>query len=121
MPLPDARAFTRRTRCGHDGNVPCSNAGVNTRKIQELLWRRQMLALMIEDYDHRNALPPDMATPDARLRFLLEHSGKPLAGLLPIFGQRSHVNEALKGKRKIGAGQARKLAKMFNVNPGLFI
>ncbi len=121
MPRPDARAFTRRTRCGHDGNVPFLNAGVNTRKIQELLWRRQMLGLLIEDYDHRNALHPDMATPDARLRFLLEHSGKSLAGLLPIFGQRSHVNEALKGKRKIGAGQARKLAKMFNVNPGLFI
>ena len=105
MPRPDARAFTRRTRCGHDGNVPCSNAGVNTRKIQELLWRRQMLAMIIEDYDHRNALPPDMATPDARLRFL----------------PRSRVNEALNGKRKISAGQARKLAKMFNVHPGLFI
>ena len=81
----------------------------------------QLLGLLIEDYDRRNALPPDSATPDARVRFLLEHSGKSPSALLPIFGQRSHVNEALNGKRKISAGQARKLAKMFSVNPGLFI
>ena len=77
----------------------------------------QLLALLIEDYDRRNALPPDNAPPATRLRFLLEHSGKSLADLLQTFGQRSHVNEALNGKRKISAGQARKLAKMFNVNP----
>ena len=73
----------------------------------------QLLGLLIEDYDRRNALPPDSATPDARVRFLLEHSGKSPSALLP--------NEALNGKRKISAGQARKLAKMFSVNPGLFI
>jgi plasmid maintenance system antidote protein VapI len=31
------------------------------------------------------------------------------------------VYEALHGKRKISAEQARKLAKMFSVNPGFFI
>ena len=81
----------------------------------------QLLALLIEDYDRRNAMPPDNATPAERLRFLVEHSGKTPAGLLPILGQRSHVNEALKGKRKISAEQARKLAKLFSVNPGVFI
>jgi antitoxin component HigA of HigAB toxin-antitoxin module len=81
----------------------------------------RLLALLIEDYDRRHALPPDDATPAVRLQFLLEHSGKRSADLLPIFGQRSHVNEALNGKRKISAGQARKLARMFSVNAGLFI
>jgi HTH-type transcriptional regulator / antitoxin HigA len=81
----------------------------------------RLLALLIEDYDRRNALPPDDATPGERLQFLLEHSRKRSADLLPIFGQRSHVNEALNGKRKISAEQARKLARMFSANAGLFI
>jgi antitoxin component HigA of HigAB toxin-antitoxin module len=55
------------------------------------------------------------------VQFLLEHSGKAPADLLPIFGQPSHVNEALNGKRKISAEQARRLAKEFNVKPGLFV
>jgi len=66
-------------------------------------------------------MAPDKATPAERLRFLLEHSGKTPAVLLPLFGQRSHVNEALNGKRKLSAAQARKLAKLFSVNPGVFI
>lgn len=81
----------------------------------------RLLALLIEDYDRRHALPPDNATSDERLRFLMEHSGKTPADLLPIFGQRSHVNETLNGKRKISAKQARKLAKLFHVQPGLFM
>jgi hypothetical protein len=31
------------------------------------------------------------------------------------------VNEALNGRRKISTEQARKLGKLFRVNPGLFI
>jgi antitoxin component HigA of HigAB toxin-antitoxin module len=79
------------------------------------------LALVIEDYDRRHALPPDDDTPNDRLRFLLEHAGKSPADLLPIFGQRSHVSEALNGIRPISAEQARKLGKMFSVRPSLFI
>jgi hypothetical protein len=71
--------------------------------------------------DRRNALPPENSSPGERLRFLLEHSGKEPADLIPVFGQRSHVNEALNGKREISAAQARKLAKLFAVKPGLFI
>ena len=40
-------------------------------------------------------------------KFLLEQSGKKPADLIPIFGQRSHVNEALNGKPAISAAQAR--------------
>ncbi|MBI4876213.1 MAG: hypothetical protein HY822_16380 [Acidobacteria bacterium] len=81
----------------------------------------RLLALLIEDYGRCHGLPPDDSTPAERLRFLLEHSGKTPADLLPIFGQRSHVNEVLNGKRKIGAEQARKLGRLFSMQPGLFI
>src|ERR1035438_5250615 len=69
----------------------------------------RLLALLVEDYDRRHALPPDQSTPAERLQFLIDHSGKTTADLLPIFGQRSHVNEALTGKRRISASQAKKL------------
>ena len=81
----------------------------------------RLLALIVEDYDRRNGLPLDDGTPADRLRFLLEHSGKTPADLLPIFSQLSHVNEALNGKRRISAEQARKLGRIFGVGPGIFI
>ncbi len=81
----------------------------------------RLLALLVEDYDRRHALPPDKSTPGEKLRFLLEHSGKTAADLKPVFGQRSHLHEALNGKRSISAKQAQKLAKLFRVSPGLFL
>jgi HTH-type transcriptional regulator/antitoxin HigA len=81
----------------------------------------RLLALLVEDYDRRHALPPGDSTPAEKLRFLLEHSGKTATDLLPIFGQRSHVHEALAGKRSISAPQARKLGGLFHVNPGRFL
>ena len=81
----------------------------------------KLLAVLVRDYDERNALPPARMAPQEALRYLLDHSGKSPADLFPVFGQRSHVNEALNGKRKISSEQARRLAKIFNVNPGIFI
>jgi antitoxin component HigA of HigAB toxin-antitoxin module len=82
----------------------------------------RLLVLLIQDYDRRHALPPDASTPAERLRFLLEHSDKSATELpMPIFGQPSHINEALNGKRPISAAKARKLGKVFNVDAGLFL
>ncbi len=81
----------------------------------------RLLAVLVEDYDRRNRMPPDDSTPAERLQFLMDHSGKNAADLLPIFGQRSHVNEAVTGKRPISADQARRLGQIFSVNPGLFV
>ena len=82
----------------------------------------RLLALLVRDYDQRHALPPDNSTPAELLQFLVDHSGKSATELLlPIFGQRSHVNEALNGKRPISAPQARKLGQLFSVKPGLFL
>jgi antitoxin component HigA of HigAB toxin-antitoxin module len=81
----------------------------------------RLLSLLIQDYDRRHALPPDDSTTAERLQYLLEVSGRTPADLLPIFGQRSHVNEALNGKRPVSAAQARKLGEMFHLNPGYFL
>ena len=91
-----------------------------TRTPEETRLMR-LLGVLIEDYDRRNAMPPDDSSPAELLHFLIEHSGKSTAELIPVFGQRSHVNEALNGKRPISAEQARKLGKLFSVKPGLFL
>jgi hypothetical protein len=35
----------------------------------------RLLALLVDDYDRRHALPPDESTPTQKLQFLMEHSG----------------------------------------------
>jgi HTH-type transcriptional regulator/antitoxin HigA len=90
------------------------------RSAQETKLLR-LLALLVEDYDRGHALPPDDSAPAEKLQFLLEHSGRTPADLRPVFGQRSHVHEALTGKRGISATQARKLGQLFRVSPGLFL
>ncbi|MGO9231099.1 MAG: helix-turn-helix domain-containing protein [Bryobacteraceae bacterium] len=91
-----------------------------TRSAEETRLLR-LLALLVEDYDRRHTFPPNRSSPAEKLQFLLEHSGKTATDLLPIFGQRSHVHEALTGKRSISAPQARKLGQLFRVEPGLFL
>lgn len=81
----------------------------------------KLLAVLVEDYDRRHALPAEDGTPAERLRYLLEASGKTTTALVPVFGQRSHANEALNGKRPISIEQARKLGALFSVKPGLFV
>ena len=81
----------------------------------------RLLGVLIEDYDRRNCLSSVDSSPADCLRFLMRHSAMGPSDLLEIFRQRSHVNEALNGKRKISADQARKLGHMFSVKPGLFI
>src|ERR1035437_9099323 len=81
-----------------------------------------LLGVLIADYDRQHGMPPDDSTPAEYLQFLVEHSGKSSNELLlPVFGQRSHVHEALTGKRAISATQARKLGQLFCVAPGLFL
>ncbi|HWB87069.1 MAG TPA: hypothetical protein VG675_23200 [Bryobacteraceae bacterium] len=81
---------------------------------------KNLLGVLIQDYDRRHALPPQKSTPAEVLRFLIDQPGRSPADLLPVFGQRSHVSEALNEKRPISTIQARKLGEIFAVNPGLF-
>ena len=55
------------------------------------------------------------------LAYLRESSGRTAKDLLPVFGTRGRVSEALNGKRSISKGQAKKLAAMFKVTADLFI
>src|ERR1035437_3662857 len=96
--------------------------GKSRRRSAEETRLMRLLMLLVEDYDRRHGMPPDDSTPAERLQFLLEHSGKSATELLlPVFGQRSHVNEALNGKRAISAARARKLGHLFHMAPGLFL
>jgi HTH-type transcriptional regulator/antitoxin HigA len=81
----------------------------------------RLLGVLIQDYDRRHAMPPDESTPAERLQYILETSGKKPADLLPVFGQRSHVNEAIRGKRPISIAQAKKLGAMFKLKPRYFL
>jgi antitoxin component HigA of HigAB toxin-antitoxin module len=80
-----------------------------------------LLGVLIQHYDHRNPLQPDDSAPAERLQHALETSGKKPSDLAPVFGQRSHIYEALTGKRPISAAQARKLGEMFHLKPGYFL
>src|ERR1039458_5930412 len=55
----------------------------------------RLLALLVEDYDRRHALPPDNSNPAARLHSLLDHSGKAAADLRPVFPECSKRNWSL--------------------------
>lgn len=79
-----------------------------------------LLTVLIEDYDRRNALPPDEVSPAERLLFLMERSGKHVLDLLPVFGDRKAVHAALTGARPISAAEARKLGQLFEVKPIVF-
>lgn len=47
---------------------------------------KNLLGVLIQDYDRRHALPPDHGTPAEVLQFLIEQPGRSAADLLPIFG-----------------------------------
>lgn len=80
----------------------------------------RLLALLVEDYDRRHALPPDNSTPAEKLQFLLEHSGKTATDLQPVFGQRSHVHEALRGNAASVRRKRENSANSFASTPDCF-
>ncbi len=41
--------------------------------------------------------------------------------LLPVFGSRSRVSEAVNGKRAISKAQAKRLGRLFHLSPAAFI
>jgi HTH-type transcriptional regulator/antitoxin HigA len=93
--------------------------GKNRTKGQTRLL--DLLTVLVQDYDRRYGLPDDKGTPSEILQFLMEHSGKTNTDLIPVFGTRSHISEALNGKRPISADQARKLGAIFSLKPGVFL
>jgi HTH-type transcriptional regulator/antitoxin HigA len=124
---PDLLAETLPTRIDSEADYDRIHArfGELFGKLRRTQAEEKLMALLgvlIQDYDRRNALPREGCTPAAMLQFLVDQSGQSAAALLgPIFGQRSHVYEALNGKRPISGPQAKKLGERFHVNPGIFL
>ena len=79
-----------------------------------------LLLKLIDDYHERHVIIPDLA-PHELLQALLEGSGKRQADLVPIFGSRSRVSDAVNGKRAISKEQAKRLGSYFRISPAAFI
>jgi len=80
----------------------------------------ELLFKLIDDYQERHTIIPELA-PSEMLRALLDESGKRQADLVPIFGSRSRVSDAVNGKRAISKEQAKRLGEYFRVSPAAFI
>jgi HTH-type transcriptional regulator/antitoxin HigA len=80
----------------------------------------QLLLKLIDDYQESHTLIPELA-PHELLQALLEESGQRQAQLVPIFGSRSRVSDAVNGKRTISKEQAKRLGEYFHVTPAAFI
>jgi HTH-type transcriptional regulator / antitoxin HigA len=80
----------------------------------------QLLLKLIDDYQQSHSIIPELA-PHELLQALLEESGQRQAHLVPIFGSRSRVSDAVNGKRTISKEQAKRLGEYFHVTPAAFI
>jgi HTH-type transcriptional regulator/antitoxin HigA len=97
---------------------PLLDKGDRRTREEETLCR--LLLRLIEDYQRAHQVIPRLKPSDA-LEALLEARNLRQADLLPIFGSRSRISDAVNGKRDISKAQARKLAEFFSVSPDLFI
>src|SRR5438552_2957934 len=75
---------------------------------------------LIADYQRAHRLVPTLK-PHELLQAFLEESGKRQADLLPVFGSRSRVSDAVNGKRAISKAQAKRLGELFHLSPAAFI
>jgi HTH-type transcriptional regulator/antitoxin HigA len=97
---------------------PLLDKGPRRTPEEEALCR--LLLRLIDDYQQSRPVIPKLKPKEA-LEALLEARNLRQADLLPIFGSRSRVSDAVNGKRDISKAQARKLAEFFSVSPDLFI
>jgi HTH-type transcriptional regulator/antitoxin HigA len=102
-----------------------------TRQIEPLLDKAEqrtpeeealcrLVLKLIDDYQQATRAIPEMK-PHELLQALLEESGKRQADLLPVFGSRSRVSDAVNGKRAISKSQAKRLGEFFSISPAAFI
>jgi|SRR2546426_3435530 len=97
---------------------PLLDKGERRTREEEALCR--LLLRLIEDYQQSYRAIPQL-TPNDALVALLEARNLRQVELLPIFGSRSRISDAVNGKREISKAQARELAEFFSVSPELFI
>ena len=79
--------------------------------------------VLVKNYESKICPMDDWRTqsPSEMLQYLLESSGKKQADLVGIIGSSGIVSEVVNGKRSISKSQAKKLGKIFQVSPSLFI
>jgi HTH-type transcriptional regulator/antitoxin HigA len=92
-------------------------AGRRTAEEEELC---RLVLKLIDDYQRERQLIPSLK-PHELLQALLEESGKRQIDLLPVFGSRSRVSDAVNGKREISKAQAKRLGQLFHLSPAAFI
>ena len=97
---------------------PLLDKGEARTREEEVLCR--LFLRLIEDYQQSQRMVPKL-TPNDALAALLEARDLRQVDLLPIFGSRSRISDAVNGKREISKAHARKLAVFFSVSPELFI
>ena len=97
---------------------PLLDKGERRRPEEEALCHLSLK--LIDDYQQARRTIPEMK-PHELLQVLLEESGKRQADLLPVFGSRSRVSDAVNGKRAISKSQAKRLGKFFSISPAAFI
>jgi HTH-type transcriptional regulator / antitoxin HigA len=80
----------------------------------------KLVVALIEDYENEN-YPIENVTPHELLQHLMAEHNIRQADLVGLIGSRGVVSEVVNGKRTISKAQAKALAKLFDVSPGLFI
>lgn len=80
----------------------------------------ETMAILVQAYDDRHHPLPSVPA-NEMLAYLMQSSGRTAKDLLPVFGTRGRVSEALSGKRTISKQQAKRLASTFKVALDLFI
>ena len=97
---------------------PLLDKGERRTREEEALCR--LLLRLIDDYQKAHPLISRL-DPHEALHALLESRNLRQVDLLPVFGSRSRISDAVNGKREISKAHARKLAEFFSVSPDLFI
>ena len=89
-----------------------------------LTWEEKQLAdlmtLLVRQFEEEH-YPMGDVEPAEALRVMMEFRGLRQRDLVPIFGSRSGVSDALSRKRSISKANARKLAEYFHVPADMFI
>jgi len=81
---------------------------------------KELLTLLIEDFEEREYPMPRRAGPVDILRHLMDTNSLRQTDLLDVFGTASVISEILKGKRELSKAHIAKLSERFHVSPALF-
>jgi HTH-type transcriptional regulator/antitoxin HigA len=80
----------------------------------------EVLTLLIEDYEEKNYLLPQVS-PNESLNALMEERGLKHKDIWPVLGNKGAATEVLSGRRSISKTQAKRLAEFFHVPIDVFV